>query len=904
MEKTQQEDMEKTQQEDMEKTQQEDMEKTQPKDMEKTQPKDTKKAKKEDMKKTRPKDTKKTKKEDMKKTEPEDMETQVMETHQEDLKKTQQEDMETHQEDMETQQEDMETQQVMETQQKDMKKTLRLDRKSNKSLIRMFRDAACQQDRTILHSLKTYSRSRRVFMQHVFRRELFSDAEGDSNQWKWLFNSLNKNGPKDMALCMCLRHPDSSVRAAMLYDFFRVNAAHISLANPKYRSAFYQLYFSLQFSGHQSSSLVDNNLFNRRVLFKFFVYEGALWHASSISGPGIPLKDLKILVLHFVCSDSLSPLAALNAKMASVVGENRVLHLAMKQAVRELGTAPTFKLKFFPPLFALMPVEFCSRSFRLIIKSTLKEGVRNSYCLFFRLYLDYFHLKHRDLAYRDFKFALVKALRAGKEEFVSNLMCTPIRWSMLFGPMGLIPLYILLDILFEACEQHTLDPFPLLRAASPSSLHTLFVGELFRGVMVRMCSSQRWDDYLPLLDAWMTLETVTPCMDELIEVCERHILTVIPQGGGMTLSRLARLCVKKGHYHMAFLLAFVHQDWALLERMCEGDQYVSAVSSLECIQVAALNGAVSTVMALVHTYWAPANKPLWPSFLCSPDTKAALVSRCCQSDLQLWAVMFTYPDWDGILSLVNTFQSDHTLDSVIRKAAIDESWHVVRELMDRCPFTKTHLWLFTKASQHGAVELAQSLVHRFDLRISMKVDFRSLFKTTILATALMDSCFPDWSEEILRLCIEAGASAENRRMCLGHQHVDFCPLKYVLYEAQNASVFRSASAVESLLRSGAICNRSLDKLRRVYQKLSRLPQFNTSELLEWRECNKMVVRAAANPCRLENLARLAVSAAIGSRVGRPGRISSLGMSEPVENLLYFRDVGWDMKAKKPFIVPV
>ncbi|XP_070205083.1 uncharacterized protein [Littorina saxatilis] len=369
-------------------------------------------------------------------------------------------------------------------------------------------------------------------------------------------------------------------------------------------------------------------------------------------------------------------------------------------------------------------------------------------------------------------------------------------------------------------------------------------------------------------------------LDRLIDFVRKKTLK---KQWPVSVASLAQWCLAESQSNLAVLFGFVLADWQLVgAALSQPSLDLHESFLIGAVGQAITESAFSTGVTLMKLFPLTREK-IYRFQFCRHKIK---VAELCEAEgLHDWALVLSadHMTASSIRDKLQACQSQEALTCLLQDAADRGKWDIAKELLVRHYDDHEVLEnVLLTAAHHGKSEVLELVIDRVDARLVGEDDGESGCRSLLYWAA--DYRNNQTSLELARICITSGLSTFQRDEVYekhsrkGHHN---CPLHRGI-ERHNLPVVRL------ILKSGALTNRRLyeERLDGDMDRILRNPfRSNT-----WKTAYRMITAAAANPCRLEHLARLVVSHAISCRSGRQERIEALPVPERIKDLIKFKDV--------------
>ncbi|XP_070205073.1 uncharacterized protein [Littorina saxatilis] len=353
------------------------------------------------------------------------------------------------------------------------------------------------------------------------------------------------------------------------------------------------------------------------------------------------------------------------------------------------------------------------------------------------------------------------------------------------------------------------------------------------------------------------------------------------------VATLAQWCLAESHSNLAVLLGFVLADWQLVGAALSQPSLDLHESFLRLAVSQAIEEKAYPTGSALMKLWPMTVQHIFHLDVCiySYKDRAKLAELCEEEGLHDWALVLSADHVSLLRDKVQACQSQVALAHLLKQATSQGEWDIVKELLVRIidgPALFENVLL--TAAQQGQLGVMELVMDRVDASsVAENYGYRPLMYWAA------DCRNKETSLEMARLCVASGLSTFQRQ-----REVDFeqhpltshfhCPLHRSM-ELINVPVVRL------ILKSGALTNKRLHEERlEVESDFETLMDMRFLCIKTWKKGYRMIVAAAANPCRLEHMARLAVSHAISCRPGRQERIKGLPVPERIKDLIKFKDV--------------
>ncbi|KAK7087246.1 uncharacterized protein [Littorina saxatilis] len=759
----------------------------------------------------------------------------------------------------------------------------------------------------LMQLLRGTPRSRRVFKYNFHKQQWKwnlqplenEDDRGDGGEVFWILKMLCENNEDDLALHVAVTQAEQGDGVPMQH-FFRMKPEAATLKRRKVRVALWKLHDKDEKAfGDTVAEISERSKEEVRLLFRLALRNGDLALALSLCKHGVQRKDLKFAFPWFFTNEDPKTISGIRNMVNAEDIDWFRYHVVMYALVQFSNYLSEPKLKTFIVIFE--DCYMCDDSCRQLFRSAIWTAVLyNAADLFAEVCAVHFNRDDHVYMYEeDFRFAFDTAMKEGNSEMIKTAS-----GKMLWGwtPSYKIKMVnILMELIFENKAWGCLpsiemwDKTPMLKCC-----------------LLKMVKNEvPWQKCTKTLCQWikdLNFDSLDRALDSLRE-------TLRGEEWQTRVSSLAQWCMEKLHSNLAVLLGFVLSDWQLVTSAV-GQRNLDLPENLllQAAVRAARNRGYCAAAALLRL--CSLTRHSLGSFSFRPDLYftnekmlEGLVAACQKEGLYDWAVGLSTFDMKSMKEKLQTCHNQVVLDHVLSRAACQEAWDVVKELLTRCTESDHSLLLdvLKRAVRGQQLEVSQALINRVDASAVLEKVKDCWFREgghTLLSMAVnYDS---HWTRlDLIRLCIASGLSTFQRDMPIEQIKSYFedgrtadsqtCPVLYILGKemfsrsASHVLNMKILSIISLMLRSGAVANKGLYQIRFNAEMQSHL-RSKRIKSDTWRKGYKMVIKAASNPSRLEHLARLVVSHDIGCRPGRSDRIQSLPVPDRIKDLVNFKDV--------------
>ncbi|XP_070207648.1 uncharacterized protein [Littorina saxatilis] len=713
----------------------------------------------------------------------------------------------------------------------------------------------------LLQLLRSSPRCRRVFKHKFHKQQWKKVAQGLG----WIFDALCKNGEDDLAFRIA-ETKASKGETKFLRRFLTLKPKSSALRWRKLRITLGKLHNCNQPAfRHAVHALCNRSKDDVSRLFREVLRLGDVTLAQSLIDHGVQRKDLKFaLPWIMIHKDFL----VISSFLDTLNEDDQIWlrHCATRYALAEYfqersnATLLMFICLFEESCRYKNDAFLCTMFWSAIAKSVNQDDPR----CFVKVLLFYLgrclDLSNPGVSQDDCKRAIMKPLKKEKYNFIKvagEKMATGVA---LCGED-------LVELMIEAVLEN--KAWVYLPSLSYESLKEYVLDHCLQEMLTDEAAWQSCGTALNLCLKEVNLGD----LDRLIDFVRKKILK---KQWPVSVASLAQWCLAESQSNLAVLLGFVMADWQLVGA-ASSQQSLDLHESflIDAVGQAIAENAFFTAITLVKL--CPLTREtIYRLKFCRH--KAKLVELCEEEGLHDWALVLTadHMTASSIRDKLQTCQSQEALTCLLQDAVGRGKWDIAKELLvrhydDHCALGNVLL----TAAQHGKSEVLELVIDRVDASIVGEDDGESGRRTLLYWAA--DYGNKETSLELARICITSGLSTfqrgvfdENSRK---GQHN--CPLRRAI-DLHNLPVARL------ILKSGALTKRRLygDRERLLWRPLGSYA---------WKQA-RMVKAAAANPCRLEHMARLAVSHAISCRPGRQERVKALPVPERIKDLIKFKDV--------------